>query len=54
MIKRCARDVIKSPGDFLVEKLCALLLLEAYFNGIDKIKFNGRSMPSLEASSAIL
>ena len=43
----------KSPGNYTVEKLRALLLLEADFNGLHKINFNGRLMPSLEASSAI-
>ena len=42
-----------SPGNYTVEKLRALLLLEADFNGLHKINFNGRLMPSLEASSAI-
>ena len=43
----------KSLGNFTVEKLRALLLLEAYFNGLHKINFNGRSMPSLKAASSI-
>ena len=44
----------KNPVKFLVEKLWALLLLEADFNALHKINFNDRLMPSLELSSAIL
>ena len=43
----------KAPGNFLVEKFRELLLLEAYFNTLHKINFNGRLRSSLEASSAI-
>ena len=43
----------KSPGNFRVEKLRAVLLLEADFNGLHKINFNGRLMPRLEATSSI-
>ena len=43
----------KAPGNFLVEKLRVLLLLEAYVNALHKIKFNGRLIPYFEASSAM-
>ena len=43
----------KAPGNYKVEKIRALLLLEADFNGLHKIHFNGRVMPSLEASLSI-
>ena len=43
----------KYLGNFTVEKLRALLLLEADFNGLHKINFNRRLMPSLEASSSM-
>ena len=43
----------KSPGNLRVEKLRAILLLEADFNGLHKINFNGRLMPRLEATSSI-
>jgi len=44
----------KSPGNLRVEKLRAILLLEADYNGLHKINFNGRLMPRLEAMSSIL
>ena len=40
----------KAPGTYTVEKLRALLLMEAGVNGLHKINFNRRLMPSLEAS----
>ena len=43
----------KSPGNLIVEKLRALLLLEADFNGLHKINFNGRLMPYLEVTSSM-
>ena len=43
----------KAPGNFTVKKLRALLLLEADFNTLHKINFNGRLMRYLEASSTI-
>ena len=43
----------KYPGNLRVEKLRAILLLEADFNGLHKINFNGRLMPRLEATSSI-
>ena len=43
----------KDPGNFLVQKLRALLLLEADCNALHKINFNGNLMPSLEASSSM-
>ena len=43
----------KPPGNFFVEKLLALLLLETDFNALCKINFNGRLMPTLEISSSI-
>ena len=43
----------KSPGNLIVEKLRALLLLKADFNGLHKINFNGRLMPCLEDTSSI-
>ena len=42
----------KAPGNFLVGNLHAVLLLEADFNALHKINFNGRLIPSLEISSA--
>ena len=36
-----------------MENLRALLLLEACFNGLHKIDFNSRLMPSLEVSSSV-
>ena len=43
----------KDPGNYTVEKLRALLLLESDFNGLHKLNFNGRLVPSLEASSSM-
>ena len=43
----------KAPSNFLVEKLRALLLLEADFNALHNINFNGRLMSSLETSSVM-
>ena len=43
----------KSPGNFKVDKLRAILLLEADFNGLHKINFNGRLLPRLEATASI-
>ena len=49
-LERWIRDVSimleKSPGNFTVEKFLALLLLEADFNSLNKINFNGTLMPS--------
>ena len=42
----------KAPGNYTVEKLRALLLLEADFNGLHEINFNRKLMPSLQASSS--
>ena len=38
----------KSKGNIQVEKLRAILLLEANLNAIHKIIFNGRVLPTLE------
>ena len=38
----------KKPGVVKVTKLRAILLLEADFNGINKILFNTRLIPSME------
>ena len=43
----------KSPGKILVEKLQAILLLEADFNVLYKIIFNGRILPTLERNNII-
>ena len=43
----------KSPGKILVSKLRAILLLEADFNALHKIIFNGRILPTLESKSLI-
>ena len=43
----------KALGNFLVEKLRVLILLEADFNTLHKINFNSTLLPSLEASSTI-
>ena len=43
----------KVPGNYEVDKLRALLLLEADFNVPRKINFNRVVIPSLEASSVI-
>ena len=42
-----------SPGNYKVEKLRAFLQLEADFNALHKINFNGRLMTSLKDSSSI-
>ena len=42
----------KAPENYTVEKLRALLLLEVDSNGLHKINFNERLIPSLEASSS--
>ena len=56
-LERWIRGVLimleKSPGNSTVEKLRDLLLLEVDFNGLHKNNFNGRRMPSLEASSSM-
>ena len=43
----------KSPGNFRVDKLRAILLLEAVCNGSHKFNFNSRLMPWLETSSSM-
>ena len=43
----------KSPGNFTVEKSLIILLLEAAFNALCRINFDGILMPSLDASSTI-
>ena len=43
----------KSAGNVNVQKLRAILLLEADFNAMHKIIFNNRLIPSIEASDAI-
>ena len=43
----------KSAGDVNVQKLWAILLLEADFNAMHKIIFNNRLIPSIEAANAI-
>ena len=43
----------KSPGSINVQKLRAILLLEADFNAIHKIIFNRRVMPRLEVHNDI-
>lgn len=67
IINLCARNVIplkrwlhglsvileKSLGKILVEKLRAMLLLEADFNALHKIIFNGRILPTLETNNMI-
>ena len=44
----------KSAGDANVQKLRAILLLEADFNAMHKIIFNNRLIPNIEAVNAIL
>ena len=44
----------KKPGVVRVNKLRAILLLEADFNGINKIIFNTKLIPSIEHSQSIL
>ena len=44
----------KSAGNVYISKLRAILLLEADFNILNKIVFNGRVLPSIEASKSIL
>ena len=39
----------KSKGNIEVNKLQAILLLEANLNGLDKIIFSGRLLPSLKS-----
>ena len=43
----------KFLGKILVEKLRAMLLLEADFNALHKIIFNGRILPTLERNNII-
>jgi hypothetical protein len=43
----------KSAGNVQVSKLRAILLLEADFNALNKIVFNNRTLPSLEANGSI-
>ena len=43
----------KSLGKILVLKLWAILLLEADFNALHKIIFNGRILPALEKNNLI-
>ena len=43
----------KKPGVVRVDKLRAILLLEADFNGINKIIFNTKLIPSIEHSQSI-
>ena len=43
----------KSKGYINVEKLRAILLLEADFNALNKIVFNTKLMPSLERTNSI-
>ena len=43
----------KAPENIDIKKLRAILLLEADFNTVHKIIFNGRIMPRLEESNII-
>ena len=43
----------KKPGNVNVDKLRAILLLEADFNVVNKITFNTRVMPQLESLKLI-
>ena len=43
----------KSAGNVQVSKLRAILLLEADFNVLNKIVFNNRILPLLEANGSI-
>ena len=43
----------KSEGNVYITKLRALLLLEADFNTLNKIVFNSRTLPTIEASRTI-
>ena len=43
----------KLPGKILVSKLRVILLLEADFNALHKIIFNGRILPALEKEGLI-
>ena len=51
-LKRCTKGILvileKSPRNINIQKLREILLLEADFNMLHKIVFNGRRMPSLE------
>ena len=44
----------KSEGNIHIIKLRALLLLEVDFNALNKIVFNIRALPTIEASRTIL
>jgi len=44
----------KSEGNVYITKLRALLLLKAEFNTLNKIIFNNRALPTIEASKTIL
>ena len=46
--------MLESPGNIDMIKLRAILLLEANFNSMNKILFNGCILPSLENSQSIL
>ena len=43
----------KSPGNMNIQKLKAILLLEANFNALHKIIFNNRSITALEVKDVI-
>ena len=43
----------KSAGNVQVSKLRAILLLEVDFNALNKIVFNNRTLPLLEANRSI-
>ena len=43
----------KGTRNVQVSKLRAILLLEADFNALNKIVFNNRTLPSLEANGSI-
>ena len=45
--------LVKLAGNVYASKLRAILLLEAYFNALNKIVVNGRALLSIEASNAI-
>ena len=56
-LKRWIKEILvileKSPKNMNIQKLRAILLLEADFNVLRKIVFNSRMMPALEDASVI-
>ena len=54
MEKKGVSNAKKNSWKFLILKLRTLLLMEEDCNALHKINFNGRIMPTIETSSAML